>query len=116
MFIAAAADAAGQANASRHPSGAGPVYLVIRSGDAGMSHSVNIAIETLINRLQPRSNLVVAHVGIDDAELAALLDMNTDGALPDMSRNGQGSSTRSRHSVSARPSRLGMYASSRTGG
>ena len=44
----------------------------------------------LIDRLQPRFNLVVTHVGIDDAELGALLDMNVDGALPDMSKNRQG--------------------------
>ena len=79
-----------------------------------MSHSVNIAIETLINRLQPRSNLVVAHVGIDDAELAALLDMNTDGALPDMSKNRQGeldalTSQRFSEALKARNVRLITY-------
>ena len=44
----------------------------------------------MINRLQPSLNLVVTHVGIDDAELGALLDMNTDGGLPEMSKNRQG--------------------------
>ena len=44
----------------------------------------------LIGRLQPRFNLVVTHVGIDDAELGALLDMNVDGGLPEMSKNRQG--------------------------
>ena len=44
----------------------------------------------LIDRLQPRVNLVVTHVGIDDAELGALLDMNVDGGLADMSKNRQG--------------------------
>jgi hypothetical protein len=29
-------------------------------------------------------------VGIDDPELGALLDMNTDGPLPEMSKNRQG--------------------------
>ncbi len=44
----------------------------------------------LIDRLKPGLNLVVTHVGIDDAELGALLDMNTDEPLPDMSKNRQG--------------------------
>jgi hypothetical protein len=38
-------------------------------------------------------NAVVTHVGIDDAELGALLDMNTDDPLPDMSKNRQGELT-----------------------
>ena len=33
---------------------------------------------------------MVTHVGIDDSELAALVDMNTDQPLPDMSKNRQG--------------------------
>ena len=33
---------------------------------------------------------MVTHVGIDDAELGALLDMNTSNPLPDMSKNRQG--------------------------
>jgi hypothetical protein len=44
----------------------------------------------MIDRLHPRFNLVVTHVGIDDSELSALLDMNTSGPLPDMSKNRQG--------------------------
>ena len=44
----------------------------------------------IIDRLQPQYNLVVTHVGVDDAELGALLDMNTDGGLPEMSKNRQG--------------------------
>jgi hypothetical protein len=44
----------------------------------------------MIDRLSPRFNLVVTHVGIDDAELGALLDMNTSNPLPDMSKNRQG--------------------------
>jgi chitin disaccharide deacetylase len=44
----------------------------------------------MVNRLEPGLNLVVTHVGIDDAELGALLDMNTSSPLPDMSKNRQG--------------------------
>jgi predicted glycoside hydrolase/deacetylase ChbG (UPF0249 family) len=44
----------------------------------------------MIDHLQPQFNLVVTHVGIDDAELGALLDMNTSGPLPEMSKNRQG--------------------------
>jgi predicted glycoside hydrolase/deacetylase ChbG (UPF0249 family) len=44
----------------------------------------------MVNRLRPPFNLVVTHVGIDNAELGALLDMNTDGGLPEMSKNRQG--------------------------
>ena len=44
----------------------------------------------MIERLHPRFNLVVTHVGIDNAELGALVDMNTDGPLADMSKNRQG--------------------------
>ena len=44
----------------------------------------------MVNRLEPGLNLVITHVGIDDAELGALLDMNTSNPLPDMSRNRQG--------------------------
>ena len=48
------------------------------------------SLVAMIDRLQPRLNLVITHVGIDDAELGALLDMNTDGPLPEMSKNRQG--------------------------
>jgi predicted glycoside hydrolase/deacetylase ChbG (UPF0249 family) len=48
------------------------------------------SLQALINRLHPRFNLLVTHVGINDAELGALLDMNTDGGLPEMSKNRQG--------------------------
>ncbi len=48
------------------------------------------SLEAMINRLSPRFNMVVTHVGIDDAELGALLDMNTSGPLPEMSKNRQG--------------------------
>jgi chitin disaccharide deacetylase len=48
------------------------------------------SLVAMIDRLHQRYNLVVTHVGIDNAELGALLDMNVDGALPDMSKNRQG--------------------------
>jgi predicted glycoside hydrolase/deacetylase ChbG (UPF0249 family) len=48
------------------------------------------SLVAMIDRLQPRFNLVITHVGIDDAELGALLDMNVDGPLPEMSKNRQG--------------------------
>ncbi|HYU29234.1 MAG TPA: ChbG/HpnK family deacetylase [Gemmatimonadales bacterium] len=45
-----------------------------------------------VNRLKPGLSAVVTHVGIDDAELGALLDMNTQ-PLADMSKNRQGELT-----------------------
>ena len=48
------------------------------------------SLVAIIDRLHPRFNLVVTHVGLDDSELGALLDMNTANPLPDMSRNRQG--------------------------
>lgn len=48
------------------------------------------SLVAMIDRLKPRYNLVVTHVGIDDAELGALLDMNTSNPLPEMSKNRQG--------------------------
>ena len=66
------------------------------------------------NRLQPGVNLVVTHVGIDNEELGALLDMNTDGGLAEMSKNRQGeldavTSRRFREAVTARGIRLINY-------
>jgi hypothetical protein len=68
----------------------------------------------MIDRLQPGLNLLVTHVGIDDAELGALVDMNTDGGLPDMSKNRQGeldaiTSPRVRNAIAARSVRLITY-------
>jgi predicted glycoside hydrolase/deacetylase ChbG (UPF0249 family) len=68
----------------------------------------------LINRLQPGFNLVVTHVGIDNEELGALLDMNTDGGLPEMSKNRQGeldalTSRRFSEALKARNVRLITY-------
>jgi len=51
------------------------------------------SLKVMIDRLKPGLNLVVTHVGIDDAELGALLDMNTSDPLPDMSKNRQGELT-----------------------
>lgn len=51
------------------------------------------SLRVMIDRLQPGLNLVITHVGIDDAELGALLDMNTSDPLPDMSKNRQGELT-----------------------
>jgi predicted glycoside hydrolase/deacetylase ChbG (UPF0249 family) len=72
------------------------------------------SLVAIIDRLKPRFNLVVTHVGIDDAELGALLDMNTDGALPEMSKNRQGeldalTSQRFRDAIKARNVQLLTY-------
>ena len=68
----------------------------------------------LVDRLHPGFNLVVTHVGIDNEELGALLDMNTDGGLPEMSKNRQGeldalTSRRFGEAVKARNVRLITY-------
>ena len=72
------------------------------------------SLVALIDRLQPGFNVVVTHVGIDDAELGALVDMNTDNPLPDMSKNRQGeldalTSRRFRERLKARNIRLLTY-------
>jgi hypothetical protein len=72
------------------------------------------SLVAMIDRLQPRFNLVVTHVGIDNAELGALLDMNTDGPLPEMSKNRQGeldalTSQRFRDALKARNIQLMTY-------
>jgi predicted glycoside hydrolase/deacetylase ChbG (UPF0249 family) len=68
----------------------------------------------MIDRLQPGLNMVVTHVGIDDAELGALLDMNTSFPLPDMSKHRQGeldalTSQRFSDALKARNIRLMTY-------
>jgi predicted glycoside hydrolase/deacetylase ChbG (UPF0249 family) len=68
----------------------------------------------LIDRLQPRFNLVVTHVGIAGAELDALVDMNTANPLPEMSKNRQGeldalTSQRFRDALTARNVQLLTY-------
>jgi predicted glycoside hydrolase/deacetylase ChbG (UPF0249 family) len=72
------------------------------------------SVVAFVDRLPSRFNLLVTHVGIDDAELGALLDMNTNGGLPDMSKNRQGeldaiTSPRFRGAVTARNVRLITY-------
>ncbi|MEA2765943.1 MAG: hypothetical protein QOK07_2347 [Gemmatimonadaceae bacterium] len=68
----------------------------------------------MVGRLHPQFNLVVTHVGIDDSELGALLDMNTGGGLPEMSKNRQGeldalTSSRFRDALKARNVHLLTY-------
>jgi predicted glycoside hydrolase/deacetylase ChbG (UPF0249 family) len=72
------------------------------------------SLVAMVDRLKPRFNLVVTHVGIDNAELGALLDMNTSGPLPDMSKNRQGeldalTSPRFRDALKARNIQLLTY-------
>jgi predicted glycoside hydrolase/deacetylase ChbG (UPF0249 family) len=72
------------------------------------------SLVALIDRLRPGFNVVVTHVGIDDAELGALVDMNTANPLPEMSKNRQGeldalTSQRFREAVNARNVRLITY-------
>jgi chitin disaccharide deacetylase len=72
------------------------------------------SLVAMINRLTPRVNMVITHVGIDDAELGALLDMNTSGPLPEMSKNRQGeldalTSQRFRDAIKARNVQLLTY-------
>jgi predicted glycoside hydrolase/deacetylase ChbG (UPF0249 family) len=90
-------------------------------GDSGQDPQYSAAppakidsLLAMINRLQPQVNMVVTHVGIDDAELGALLDMNTSGPLPDMSKNRQGeldalTSPRFREALKARNVQLLTY-------
>ena len=68
----------------------------------------------MIDRLQPGLSMVITHVGIDDAELGALLDMNTSFPLPDMSKHRQGeldalTSRRFSDALKARNIRLMTY-------
>jgi chitin disaccharide deacetylase len=77
-------------------------------------HQKADSLVAMVNRLQPGLNLVVTHVGIDDAELGALLDMNTDGPLAEMSKNRQAeldalSSPRFSEAVRARNVKLITY-------
>jgi chitin disaccharide deacetylase len=48
------------------------------------------SLVALVNRLQSGVTVLVTHVGIDDGELGALVDMNTAEPLADMSKNRQG--------------------------
>ena len=68
----------------------------------------------MVDRLQPGINMVITHVGIDDAELGALVDMNTSFPLPDMSKHRQGeldalTSKRFTDALKARNIRLVTY-------
>jgi predicted glycoside hydrolase/deacetylase ChbG (UPF0249 family) len=72
------------------------------------------SLVAMLDRLKPRFNAVITHVGIDGPELGALLDMNTSNPLPEMSKNRQGeldalTSQRFRDAVNARNIRLMTY-------
>ena len=72
------------------------------------------SLVVMVDHLESPYNLVVTHVGIDNEELGALLDMNTSGPLPDMSKNRQGelnalTSPRFAEAVKARNVRLITY-------
>jgi predicted glycoside hydrolase/deacetylase ChbG (UPF0249 family) len=92
-------------------------YFGETSHDPQYSAAPRAKIDSLlvmIDRLQPGLNLVVTHVGIDDAELGALLDMNTSNPLPEMSKNRQGeldalTSQRFSEALKARNIRLMTY-------
>jgi predicted glycoside hydrolase/deacetylase ChbG (UPF0249 family) len=72
------------------------------------------SLVAMVNRLQPGFNVVITHVGIDGPELGALIDMNSDGPLAEMSKNRQGeldalTSPRFSEAVKARNVRLITY-------
>ena len=72
------------------------------------------SLTALVNRLAPGVNVVITHVGVDDAELGALVDMNTSYPLPDMSKHRYGelealTSTRFRDALQSRGVRLITY-------
>ena len=80
---------------------------------AAPAHKID-SLVAMAGRLQPRFNMLVTHVGIDDAELGALLDMNTSGPLAEMSKNRQGeltalTSPRFREALEARNVKLVTY-------
>jgi predicted glycoside hydrolase/deacetylase ChbG (UPF0249 family) len=80
---------------------------------AAPAHKID-SLVAMTGRLTPRFNMVITHVGIDDAELGALLDMNTSGPLAEMSKNRQGeldalTSPRFREALKARDVRLITY-------
>ena len=80
---------------------------------AAPQHKID-SLVAMVGRLQPRFNMLITHVGIDDAELGALLDMNTSGPLADMSKNRQGeltalTSPRFREALAARKVKLVNY-------
>jgi chitin disaccharide deacetylase len=72
------------------------------------------SLVVMVDRLKPPINLFVTHVGIDNAELGALEDMNTSGPLAEMSKNRQGeldalTSSRFRDAVKSRNIQLITY-------
>lgn len=72
------------------------------------------SLVAMLGRISAPFNLVVTHVGIDDAELGALVDMNTGFPLADMSKHRQGelralTSARFREAVATRRVRLITY-------
>jgi predicted glycoside hydrolase/deacetylase ChbG (UPF0249 family) len=72
------------------------------------------SLVAMVRRLEPGLHLVVTHVGIDDAELGALVDMNTEQPLADMSDNRQAeldalTSRRFRKALEERDVRLLTY-------
>lgn len=72
------------------------------------------SLTTLVQRLAPGVNVVITHVGIDDAELGALLDMNVEYPLPDMSKHRNGeldalTSSKFRDALKSRSVRLITY-------
>lgn len=80
---------------------------------AAPEHKID-SLVAMIGRLQPGVHMVISHVGIDGPELGALLDMNTDGGLAEMSRNRQGeldalTSPRFRDALRSRDVRLVTY-------
>jgi len=80
---------------------------------AAPAHKID-SLVAMVGRLRPRFNMVVTHVGIDDAELGALVDMNTSGPLAEMSKNRQGeldalTSPRFREALETRGVRLITY-------
>lgn len=48
------------------------------------------SLSALVARLHPGFNLLVAHLGIDGPELGALIDMNSESPLAEMSKHRQG--------------------------
>jgi predicted glycoside hydrolase/deacetylase ChbG (UPF0249 family) len=72
------------------------------------------SLVAMVARLNPPLNLVVTHVGIDNHELGALVDMNVSFPLPEMSKHRQGeldalTSPRFRQALAARDIKLITY-------
>ena len=72
------------------------------------------SLTALVQRLAPGVNVVITHVGIDDAELGALVDMNVEYPLPDMSKHRNGelnalTSTKFQDALRSRSVRLITY-------